>query len=64
MACKNGEISTGVYLDGAHNADGIRAFLDAACRLKELRKPDHVRILLRSPRTRIINGCCVRLQSG
>ena len=39
------EISTGVYLDGAHNADGIRAFLDAACRLKELRKPDHVRIL-------------------
>ena len=39
------EISSGVYLDGAHNADGIRAFLDAACRLKELRKPDHVRIL-------------------
>ena len=39
------EISTGVYLDGAHNEDGIRAFLDAACRLKELRKPDHVRIL-------------------
>lgn len=39
------EISSGVYLDGAHNEDGIRAFLDAACRLKELRKPDHVRIL-------------------
>lgn len=39
------EISPGVYLDGAHNEDGIRAFLDAACRLKELRKPDHVRML-------------------
>ena len=39
------EISSDVYLDGAHNEDGIRAFLDAACRLKELRKPDHVRIL-------------------
>ena len=34
-----------MYLDGAHNEDGIRAFLDAACRLKELRKPNHVRIL-------------------
>ena len=39
------EICPGVYLDGAHNEDGIRAFLDAACRLKELRNPDHVRIL-------------------
>ena len=39
------EICPGVYLDGAHNEDGIRAFLDAACRLKELRDPDHVRIL-------------------
>lgn len=39
------EISPGVYLDGAHNEDGIRAFLDAACKLKKLRKPDHVRIL-------------------
>ena len=39
------QICPGVYLDGAHNEDGIRAFLDAACRLKKLRDPDHVRIL-------------------
>ena len=39
------EISSGVYLDGAHNADGIRAFLDAACRLKELRKMESHRTL-------------------
>ena len=39
------QICPGVYLDGAHNEDGIRAFLDAACRLKKMRDPDHVRIL-------------------
>jgi len=33
------QIFPGVYLDGAHNEDGIRAFLAAACLIKELKKP-------------------------
>lgn len=32
-------ILPGLYLDGAHNEDGIWAFLTAACLLKEQRKP-------------------------
>lgn len=39
------EIMPGVFLDGAHNEDGIHAFLDAACRLKDRRIPRHVRLL-------------------
>lgn len=33
-------ILPGVYLDGAHNEDGIRAFLTAACLLKEQKRPE------------------------
>lgn len=33
------EIAPGIFLDGAHNEDGIRAFLNAACLLKETRRP-------------------------
>lgn len=39
------KILPGVYLDGAHNEDGIRAFLTAACFLKEQRKPKETRLL-------------------
>lgn len=35
----------GVYLDGAHNEDGIRAFLEAACLLKRERRPETTRLL-------------------
>lgn len=38
-------ILPGVYLDGAHNEDGIRAFLAAACLLKEQNKPEETRVL-------------------
>lgn len=38
-------ILPGIYLDGAHNEDGIRAFLTAACLLKKERKPDRTWIL-------------------
>lgn len=39
------QILPGIYLDGAHNEDGIRAFLTAACLLKKERKPDKTWIL-------------------
>lgn len=39
------QILPGVYLDGAHNEDGIRAFLTAACLLKERKNPKETRIL-------------------
>ena len=39
------EILPEVYLDGAHNEDGIRAFLEAACLLKEQKKPKRVLLL-------------------
>ncbi len=38
-------ILPGIYLDGAHNEDGIRAFLAAACLLKKEKKPDKTWIL-------------------
>lgn len=38
-------ILPGIYLDGAHNEDGIRAFLTAACLLKKERKPARTWIL-------------------
>lgn len=38
-------ILPGVYLDGAHNEDGIRAFLAAACLMKERIKPKRTAIL-------------------
>ncbi len=38
-------ILPGIYLDGAHNEDGIRAFLTAACLLKKEMKPEKTWIL-------------------
>lgn len=38
-------IRSGVYLDGGHNEDGIRAFLDAACLIKEQKKPERTLML-------------------
>lgn len=34
------QIRPGVYLDGAHNEDGIRAFLEAAGMIKEQKRPE------------------------
>ena len=34
-----------VLIDGAHNEDGIRAFLEAACLLKRERRPETTRLL-------------------
>lgn len=36
------QIMPGIYLDGAHNEDGIREFLTAACLLKEERGPERI----------------------
>lgn len=39
------EILPRVYLDGAHNADGVRAFLEAACLIKKELSPRRVLLL-------------------
>ena len=39
------QIRKGIYLDGAHNEDGIRAFLEAACLIKDRKKPRRTLIL-------------------
>lgn len=39
------KIRQNVYLDGAHNEDGVRAFLQAACLLKEQKKPERILLL-------------------
>lgn len=39
------KIRQNVYLDGAHNEDGVRAFLQAACLLKEQKKPGRTLLL-------------------
>ena len=39
------EVRPGIFLDGAHNGDGMRAFLDAACLIKEMRKPERTLFL-------------------
>ena len=45
MAGQDGTPASRVYLDGAHNEDGIRAFLEAACLLKRERRPETTRLL-------------------
>lgn len=39
------EVRSGVFLDGAHNEDGMRAFLEAACRIRDSRKPERILFL-------------------